>query len=169
MEKEERHFDWLNFLYGLGAAIILIAALFKFLGWRYADSLFIIGFVGEAIIFLLSGLERTTIRKNYNWEKVFPQLRNVKSDAAPPDINVLKATKEAQVTEIMESLIGLNESVSHLNSATRKLSESIEKINNSYDDISLSTADYQKNLEQLKNKFSESQKTIDQMVNNTKA
>lgn len=68
-------FDFLNFFYGLGAAIILVAALFKFLSWPYAEEIYVIGLTSEAIIFLISAFEWKTPSKRYEWDRLFPELR----------------------------------------------------------------------------------------------
>jgi len=40
MENDKPKFDYINFVYGGGAAVILVAAMFKFLGWDYANEIF---------------------------------------------------------------------------------------------------------------------------------
>lgn len=66
--------DPTTFFYGFGAGIVLIASMFKFLGWDYSSELFIFGLSIEAIVFFISAFERTKDDKEYAWENVFPQL-----------------------------------------------------------------------------------------------
>lgn len=148
----EKKFDFINFFYGLGAAIILVAATFKFLGWNLGDILFIIGLTTEAIIFLISAFEWKYYKKEYEWDKVFPQL-NANEVAIEPDLKLTEATQELQIKKIIESLTTLHSSVVSLNSATRKLNESIEKIDKNFDIISETTSLYQKELNTLKEKI----------------
>jgi chaperonin cofactor prefoldin len=148
----ERKFDYVNFFYGVGAAIILVAAMFKFLGWNFGDILFIIGLTTEAVIFLISSFEYKYYKQDYNWDKVFPQLKS-DTETYEPDLNLLEKTQEQQITKIMESLVVLHSSVVNLNTATKRLSDSIEKIDKNFDVISESTNSYQKELNNLREKL----------------
>lgn len=148
----ERKFDYVNFFYGVGAAIILVAAMFKFLGWNFGDILFIIGLTTEATIFLISAFDYKYFKKDYDWDKVFPQLKSEEESFAP-DLNLLENTQEQQITKIMESLVVLHSSVVSLNTATRRLNDSIEKIDKNFDIISESTNSYQKELNSLRDKL----------------
>ena len=77
-QKESKgKLDLITFIYGVGAAIVLVGAMFKFLGWNYANEMFIVGLTVEAIVFLISAFERKVTEKEYQWEQVFPQLDNV--------------------------------------------------------------------------------------------
>ena len=69
-----KKFNFLNFFYGLGATVILVAAMFKFLGWRQANTIFIIGILVEASVFFISAFDWGGDTKEYQWERVFPQL-----------------------------------------------------------------------------------------------
>ncbi len=69
-----KKFDYFNLFYGLGAAIILTATLFKVMDWMYADEFFIIGLCSEVVVFLISSFSWTSASKEYQWERVFPQL-----------------------------------------------------------------------------------------------
>lgn len=148
----EKKFDFINFFYGLGAAIILIAAMFKFLGWNLGDILFIIGLSTEAIIFLISSFDWKYTKKEYEWDKVFPQLGN-NNNYIDPELNILEGTQELQIKKIIESLTTLHSSVISLNNATRKLNESIEKIDKNFDIISETSTLYQNELNTLKEKI----------------
>ncbi|NUM31462.1 MAG: gliding motility protein GldL [Bacteroidetes bacterium] len=148
----EKKFDFINFFYGLGAAIILVAAMFKFLGWNLGDVLFIIGLTTEAIIFLISAFDWKYNKKEYEWDKVFPQL-NKNEIPISIDVELLEGTQEQQIRKIIESLTTLHSSVVSLNTATRKLNESIAKIDKNFDVISETTSLYEKELNTLKDKI----------------
>ncbi|MFM9944391.1 MAG: gliding motility protein GldL [Bacteroidia bacterium] len=148
----DRKFDYINFFYGVGAAIILIAAMFKFLGWNFGDILFIIGLTTEATIFLISAFEYKYFKNDYEWDKVFPQLKSDQENYEP-DLKMLEGTQEQQINKIMESLVVLHSSVVSLNTATKRLNDSIEKIDKNYDIISETTNSYQKELNNLRDKL----------------
>jgi gliding motility-associated protein GldL len=164
--EPEKKFSLLNFFYGLGAAIILIAALFKFVGWREADTLFIVGLVGEAIIFLISGALPVMKAKSFNWEKVFPQLQDEQGTNVPgPTLASAEFTQEEQVKKIIESIVSLNNSVENLNSATLKLTNTVGKLEENYETVSEATMDYQKEINSLKIKIAGANQKLKEFEN----
>jgi len=61
-----------NLLIGLGAAVVLVGALFKLESWDGASELLIAGLSTEALIFLVLGILGP--EKDYYWEKLYPGL-----------------------------------------------------------------------------------------------
>lgn len=63
-----------NFLYGMGAAVVIVGVLFKLihLGGALANFLLVIGMGSEAVIFALSAFD--TPEPEYDWSKVYPEL-----------------------------------------------------------------------------------------------
>jgi peptidoglycan hydrolase CwlO-like protein len=156
--------DPINFFYGLGAAIILLAALAKFQGSRWADTLFTVGLVGEAIIFLIAGLQRVQKTNTYDWDKVFPQLSKTGEDVMIP-MGTAKVTQEQQVKEIIDSISTLNSTVDNLNLATKKLVNSVGKLEDNFERVSDSTIDYQQEINSLKIKISAANKRLKEFEN----
>lgn len=68
-EKGRRFF---HIAYSLGAAIVIIGALFKINHYRGGSEILLIGLVTEALIFILSAFDRPS--KDYKWEEVYPAL-----------------------------------------------------------------------------------------------
>jgi gliding motility-associated protein GldL len=62
----------MNFAYGIGAAIVIIGALFKLMHWPGASAMLIAGLGTEAFIFALSAFE--TPAKELDWTLVYPEL-----------------------------------------------------------------------------------------------
>lgn len=66
---------WKNFmakLYGLGASVVLVGALFKIEHWPKADFFLIIGLTTEAVIFAFSAFEPP--HEEPDWSLVYPEL-----------------------------------------------------------------------------------------------
>jgi len=59
-------------VYGIGAAVVIVGALFKILHLNGADEMLMIGLSVEAAIFFLSSFEPA--HKDPEWEKVYPEL-----------------------------------------------------------------------------------------------
>ena len=63
---------FMKYLYGWGASIVLIGALFKLTHWPGANEMLTVGLVTEAIIFFFSAFE--PLHEELDWTLVYPQL-----------------------------------------------------------------------------------------------
>jgi hypothetical protein len=70
-----------NLLIGVGAAIVLMGALFKLESWPYASEMLTAGLTMEAIIFLFLGVIGP--EPDYYWDKLYPGLSDYHSNIAP--------------------------------------------------------------------------------------
>jgi len=59
-------------LYGIGAAIVIIGAMFKIQHWPFASALLVVGLTTEAIIFFFSAFE--PLHEEPDWSLVYPEL-----------------------------------------------------------------------------------------------
>jgi gliding motility-associated protein GldL len=144
--QKKGRIDPITFIYGFGAAVILIGSMFKFIGWDYANELFIAGLSIEAVVFLISAFEKTEDEKEYNWEKVFPQLT---SDAETGSNNG-------------EESGSYQEAMQHFSGSIRSLSEQITLLNGSLEGIRKEMAasavkgkQMHERMEELNNQFDE--------------
>ena len=79
--------NFMSKLYGWGAAVVIIGALFKINHWQGGELMLIIGMCTETLIFFLSAFEPPHVE--FDWTLVYPQLAgmeggeglNAKSDA----------------------------------------------------------------------------------------
>ena len=67
----------MNMVYGLGAAIVIIGALFKIQHWPYGSLILTIGMIVEAIVFTISAFEKS--QAELDWSLVYPELAGGKS------------------------------------------------------------------------------------------
>lgn len=86
----------MNFAYGMGAAIVIIGALFKIthleFGLITGNLMLTIGLIVEAAIFALSAFE--PVEDEYKWENVYPQL--VDPNAAPPKVGKTEVSSDTE-------------------------------------------------------------------------
>ena len=69
---------WKNFmakLYGLGASIVIVGALFKIMHWPFAGTLLSVGLMTEAAIFFFSAFE--PLHEEVDWTLVYPELAGI--------------------------------------------------------------------------------------------
>ena len=59
-------------IYGIGAAVVILGAMFKILDWQGANWMIGIGLSTEAVIFFLSAFEPRP--QEVDWSKVYPEL-----------------------------------------------------------------------------------------------
>jgi gliding motility-associated protein GldL len=72
---------WKNFiakLYGLGASVVIVGALFKIQHWPLAGTMLTIGLLTEAVIFFFSAFE--PLHEEIDWSLVYPELAGIPED-----------------------------------------------------------------------------------------
>lgn len=72
--RTKRWKTFMGYVYGWGASIVMIGALFKLQHWQFAGLLLTIGLITEAFIFFLSAFEPPF--EMPEWSKVYPELRD---------------------------------------------------------------------------------------------
>jgi gliding motility-associated protein GldL len=126
----------MNFAYGMGAAVVIIGALFKLQHWQGASIMLIIGLSVEAFIFALSAFD--SVDDELDWTLVYPELANgqakKKSDKieTPTDAQGLLSQKldvmlkEAKIdSELMSSL---GNSIKNFEGAAKAISPTVDSI-----------------------------------------
>lgn len=82
--KIEQFLQWeggqrlFNFAYSVGAAIVILGALFKILHIEGGNTLLMVGMSTEVLMFILTAFDRPP--REYDWTKVFPQLLEEKAE-----------------------------------------------------------------------------------------
>jgi len=72
---------WKNFmakLYGIGASVVIVGALFKIQHWQGAGFMLTVGLFTEAIIFFFSAFE--PLHEEVDWTLVYPELAGIDND-----------------------------------------------------------------------------------------
>ena len=149
-----------NLIIGVGAAVVLLGALFKLESWPFASQMLIVGLSVEAFIFLFLGLIGP--EKDYYWEKLYPGLDNYHSNIAPLTAAEAPETAPGLNGEVVEQQLGgmLTElqTMSKNLSALKALqevdfsgtSEQIKSMNNFYTKLNEAMADLGDSLEDTK-------------------
>ncbi len=147
-----------NFIYSIGAAIVIIGALFKLTHWSLGpltgNVTLAIGLVTEAIIFIIFAFDSPKSEESYAWENVYPELLD--SHAVP---NPKHSTATMQLAEVKELEVSLSDKLDkmladakldsnlfdRLRTGIEKFSTSVDQINQTVD-VSGSTAKYNDQL-----------------------
>ena len=109
-------------LYGWGASLVIIGALFKIQNWPFAGLFLTIGLTTEAVIFFFSAFEKQY--EDYDWSLVYPELAHMEDPSVKKPAQQLdEALQRAKIdNELIESL---NEGLRSFGDATTKLNETI--------------------------------------------
>ncbi|WP_189602809.1 type IX secretion system motor protein PorL/GldL [Salinimicrobium marinum] len=62
----------MNMVYGLGASVVILGALFKIMHWPFGNEMLIIGLIVEALVFAVSAFE--PVDDDLDWSLVYPEL-----------------------------------------------------------------------------------------------
>lgn len=125
-----------NVIIGVGAAIVMMGALFKLQGWEGAGPMLTIGLCTEAFIFAFQGL--LPPHKDYYWERYYPNLDE------NPEIEAYKKGGKKKVAAGTATAI------------PGSPSKALDKM---LDDAQVET----KSLERLRESFQKFGKTVDQI------
>lgn len=110
-------------LYGIGAAIVILGAMFKILHWDGADIMLIVGLTTESVIFFFSAFEKP--HEEYDWTLVYPELAGMED----PDYDRLagKPQNQLSVSQELDNMLSEakidSELVKSLGDGMRKLSD----------------------------------------------
>ena len=124
-----------NMVYGLGAAIVIVGALFKIQHWPYGSEILTIGMIVEALVFTYSAFEKQ--QADLDWSLVYPELAGgqslgKKKKEEPKDAEGLLSKKldnllkEAKIDgELMASL---GDSIKNFEGAAKNISPTVDSM-----------------------------------------
>ncbi|PIB33823.1 gliding motility protein GldL [Gaetbulibacter sp. 5U11] len=132
----QKKLSTMNMVYGIGAAIVIIGALFKIQHWPYGSLILTIGMIVEAIVFTLSSFEKQG--GELDWSLVYPELAGGQATTKkaakeePKDAEGLLSKKldnllkEAKIDgELMSSL---GQSIKNFEGAAKGISPTVDSI-----------------------------------------
>ena len=139
--RSKTYKTFMGYLYGWGAAVVIIGALFKIMHWPGANIMLIAGMGTETIIFFLSAFEPP--HKEWEWSLVYPELagmideNELNSDNGEmiegPDGTMLPADKDpitARLDQMLEEANISPELIDRLGQGMQNLADSANSMNN---------------------------------------
>jgi gliding motility-associated protein GldL len=153
----------MKMVYGYGASVVILGALFKIMHWPYCDIMLIIGLTTESVIFALSAME--PLHAEPNWAVYYPYL--LPEDERPQSAEELEAfpkplelagaagaSSSTGITEKFDELLAnakIDQSLlDRLGSAMRDLSHNAEQLK-SVSSAAAATDSYVSSLEAASN------------------
>ena len=135
-------------LYGFGAAIVILGALFKLMDWPGAGAMLTIGLSTEAIIFFFSAFEKP--HEEPDWSLVYPELAYMKD----PDNNSNENSTVHELDNMLEKANVDQALITRLGDNLRSFNETVEGVNKSMDAVS-STGEYSDQMREAARKLAE--------------
>ena len=155
-------------LYGFGAAIVIIGAMFKIMHWPGAGPMLVIGLSTEAVIFFFSAFEPP--HEEVDWSLVYPELAGMHGEEEDNLIEDKGSLTEQLDTMLEDAKIG-PELMASLGEGMRSLSDQAGKLNN-ITDASVATNDYvssmksaSKNADSLSDAYTKAADSISDVSN----
>lgn len=146
-------------IYGIGAAVVIVGAMFKILHMPGASLMLGVGLTTEAVIFFLSAFEPKHAEPD--WAKVYPELSD--DYDGPPAAASRKAVPQAtgasaQMDKMLaEAKVG-PELIKSLGDGMRNMAESAKKMSN-LSDAAVATNEYAGNVKKASTSLSEMNKS----------
>ncbi|MBR9757995.1 MAG: gliding motility protein GldL [Algicola sp.] len=125
-----------NMIYGLGAAIVIVGALFKIQHWPFGSLILTIGMIVEALVFTYSAFERQ--QSDLDWSLVYPELAGGQASGKkakkeePKDADGMLSKKldnllkEAKIDADLMSSLG--NSIKNFEGAAKGISPTVDSI-----------------------------------------
>lgn len=145
---------FMGFIYGWGAAIVMVGALFKIEHLPGATIMLTVGLLTEALIFFLSAFEPPHVE--YDWGLVYPEL-----DGIEENLNVLdKKAAISSKKSALEKFDAMIENAEITPELFEKLGHGLQNLNNTAEklqdvsDATVATNNYVANFEKAAEKVS---------------
>jgi gliding motility-associated protein GldL len=146
---------WKNFmakLYGLGAAIVIVGALFKIQHWPAAGFFLVVGLSTEAIIFIFSAFEPP--HEEPDWSLVYPELATGEHATGEDFKKEDQRSITEQLDDMLESAKIEPELIESLGNGMRTLSDQAKQLTD-ISSAATATNDYVSNLKGASDKVGE--------------
>jgi len=140
--KSRKYKKVMSFVYGWGATVVLIGALFKINHYPYADEMLIVGLGTEGLIFFLSAFEPPFIEPD--WSLVYPELAGMYGSVKDKELSKSKSPAE-RLNEMLEKAQIDQKAIDRLGQGMEKLSDNATKLN-TFTEASVVSEEFYKNM-----------------------
>ena len=139
-------------LYGFGAAIVILGALFKLMDWPGAGAMLTIGLSTEAIIFFFSAFEKP--HEEPDWSLVYPELAYMKDPDEKLSASGAAKTPVQELDNMLENANVDQALITRLGDNLRAFNDTVEGVNKSMDAVS-ATGEYSDQMREASRKLAE--------------
>jgi len=140
--KTRRYRNLMAKVYGIGAAIVLVGALFKIIHLPGANQMLTVGLLTEAIIFFFSAFEPPHVEPD--WSMVYPELAGMYGGVKGKDVKRKSPTE--RLDEMLEKAQIDNKTIERLGEGMSKLSDNAGQLTD-LTDAAVATNKFTSNLQ----------------------
>ena len=146
--SSKKYKNFMSKLYGIGAAVVILGALFKINHYSYANEMLIVGLSTEAIIFFFSAFEPPHTEPD--WSLVYPELAGIYHTGKPGSPGSIKKTADGKtVTQELDEMLSKAkigpDLIESLGDGMRKMSENVSRMSD-VTNTAVATDDFVKNV-----------------------
>lgn len=135
MAKSKKQMKLMNMVYGLGAAVVILGALFKIMHWQFGNEMLIIGLITEAIVFAISAFE--PVDDDVDWALVYPELAGGPASEREKALVEENKETEASLSKKLDDMLreakidaslmtSLGESIRNFEGAAKSISPTVD-------------------------------------------
>lgn len=149
---------WKNFMskvYGIGASVVLVGAMFKIMHWPGAGIMIVVGLSTEAFIFLTSAFE--PLHQEWDWSIVYPELAGMHDEIEDEEVKKSVSSKKSALEkfdELLNSAQITPDLFEKLGNGLRSLNQTTEKLAD-VSEASVATNNYVASFEKASSKVNE--------------
>ena len=140
----------MNYVYSLGAAVVIAGALFKIMHWSGANFMLVAGMGTEVLVFIVFAIDPTQVHMELDWTLVYPELADGEHGEKKDKKNNKSITQELDGM-LEKARIG-PELIESLGSGMRSLSDSTAKLTN-LSDASVAANEFSDNMKKASQKI----------------
>lgn len=158
---------FMGYLYGIGASVVIVGALFKIQHWPGAGPMLIIGLSVEAVIFFFSAFE--PVHMDLDWSLVYPELAHAHDEEGGEEHHEMleegdKGTVTEQLDKMLEEAKIGPELIESLGAGLIGLKDQTQKLNN-LTDASIATEEFVSNVKGASSSASKMSDTLSSSAN----
>lgn len=124
-----------NMVYGLGASVVILGALFKIMHWPFGNAMLIVGLIVEALVFAYSAFE--PVDDDLDWSLVYPELAGGAPGAKNGAVVIEEYDAEGQLSKKLDEMLkeakvdanlmaSLGESIRNFEGAAKGIAPSVD-------------------------------------------
>jgi len=160
---KKKKFDVFNFFYSIGAVVILIGVIAKFLEWKLQDPLLLTGLGVEALVFTMSAIQYKDdkVEKVYHWDRLFPELVDAVEGEPTPVSSMpgMQKNMESLSRQYYEGMADFMQQFESLNygivQGSSKYQESLELMSRNLSESTKAFSDFKVNVMRVSASFIE--------------
>lgn len=127
----------MQMVYGLGASIVILGALFKIMHWPFGNLMLIIGLIVEACVFAVSAFE--PLDDDVDWSLVYPELAGGESNGRGALVEPEEPMAEGMLSKKLDEMLreakvdanlmgSLGESIRNFEGAAKNIAPTVDAL-----------------------------------------